>query len=508
MKTNKETSIQEPTNKDIFSKDTVSCKDYVDHAYITYGQDIMGSSFQQGRQFLDMYDGLKISYRHILQTLLDQPENQFVKTHAIIGDNMKKIHFHGDGGAESVIYALANDYKCVEVQGNSGSRTMELEMPGSAGRYTEARLKATIREQLKHLMPFVPEEYTFTGYPEKRYVPTPIPLGAIAGANGMGIGFANRIPAFTALSMYNAWLQNDSSLLRLNYGYSLGDCYDSKSYYDHTTNKIKGKNLADQEPTSENKAMLKKIWEYGEGRLTLGIPIYNTEIEGKQGFLLVCDPALGTPKKSEKIQQWEKEGLIEVSDLSDTVGKLFFALQPRVRRLSLDELLEEIKAKCNVFIKNPLTTSYSLNIAKEKIVDNKSKSYVTKVGLYEWISFTHNNYTKLYQQYIDDALAKLDKEELVWYSFQEVVALLTDRKNPREDEDIVEIINSKLSKGSKKDKAHLINIEIVKQIGEKAFNTYRTANPTKKLENIAKQRKQLQETVIEDKIDKYVKAWT
>lgn len=504
MKTNKETLIKNSTSKNTFSEDIISCKDYVDFAYETYGRDIMGSSFQQGRQFLDMYDGLKISYRHILQTLLDQPENQFVKTHAIIGDNMKKIHFHGDGGAENIIYSLANDYKCVEIQGNSGSRTMELEMPGSAGRYTEARLKATIREQLKHLMPFVPEELTFTGYPEKRYIPTPIPLGVVAGASGMGIGFAHRIPAFTAASMYQAWLKNDPTLLRLNYGYSLGDCYDSKSYYEHITNKIKGKNLADQEPISENKANLKKIWEQGEGRLTLGIPIYNTEIEGKQGFLLVCDPALGTPKKSEKIQQWEKEGLIEVSDLSDTTGKLFFALQPRVRRLSKEELLEEIKAKCNVFIKNPLVTSYSFNVAQEK----DGKGFVSKIGLYDWITFTHSNYTKLYQKYIDDALVKLDREELLWYSFQEVVSLLTDRKNPREDKDVVEIVNSKLSKGSKEDKAHLINIEIVKQIGEKAFNTYRTANPTKKLENIAKQRKLLKELVIEDKIAEYVQAWT
>lgn len=489
---------QANNNFDLADKETISVKDYVDYAYVTYGRDIMGSSFQQGRQFLDKYDGLKISYRHMLQTLLDQPD-AFVKTKAVTSDNMKKIHFHGDGGAEDIIYSLANDYKCVEVQGNSGSRTMEMELPGSSGRYTEVKIKPVIREQLKKLLLYVPEEMTFTNYPEKRYIPTPIPLGLVAGSSGMGIGFANRIPAFTATSIYKAWQKNDPSLLRLNYGYSLGNCYDEKSFYDHTNNKIIGPDLSNQKPSSENLTNLKKLWEKGEGRLILGIPVYNTEIENKKGFLLVCDPALGTPKKSDQIQQWEKDGLIEVSDLSDTVGKLFFALQPKTRKISLNDLKNEILNHCNVFIKNPLTTTYSINIACDSIVG--------KVGLYNWIDFTHWNYTKLYETYIKDALKKLDFEELIWYSFQAIVELLTDKKNPREDADIVKIVNDKLSKGTAKDRKHLINLQVVQTIGEKAYNTYRTAKPAQKLENIVKEREALKNLNVEDKVKDYINCW-
>ena len=483
----------------IGTKDTISVKEYVENAYAIYGKDIMSSSFQQGRQFLDKYDGLKIAYRHMLQTLLDQPDAT-IKTAAIIGDNMKKLHFHGDGGVEDIIYSLALDYKCVEVQGNSGSRTMELEMPGSSGRYTEAKLKPVIREQLKQLMPYVPEELTFTNFYEKRYIPTPIPLGLIAGSKGMGIGYTQRAPAFTADSMYKAFLKNDPSLLRLNYGYSLGTCYDEKSFYDHKTNTIKGPDLSNQKPTPENLAGLKKLWEVGECRLTLGIPVYNTEIEDRQGFLLVCDPALGVPKKSTQIVEWEKQGLIEVLDLSDTTGKLFFALQPRVRKITLEDLKNEILKNCHVFIKDPLTTCFSLNIA----CDDK----VGHVGLYNWIDFTHWNYTQLYETYRKDALKKLDFEELIWYSFQTVIDLLTDKKNPRGDKEIVEIVNAKLSKGTAKDKKHLITSEVVTAIGEKAFNTYRNAKPAKRLEEIEKERKRLQELVIEDKIKEYVMAWT
>lgn len=484
---------------DLGNRDTITVKEYVDHAYVTYGRDIMLSSFQQGRQFLDKYDGLKISYRHMLQTLLDQPDST-VKTHAILGDNMKKIHFHGDGGAEEIVYSLANDFKCVEIQGNSGSRTMELEMPGSAGRYTEAKLKPVIREQLKNLMPYVPEEKTFTNYYEKRYIPTPIPLGLIAGSAGMGIGYKQATPAFTADSMYKAFLKNDPSLLRLSYGYSLGDCYNPKSFYDHKTNTIKGPDLSDQKPTESNLANLKKLWEKGEGRLTLGIPVYNTTIEGRDGFLCVCDPALGKPKKSKKIEDWEKEGLVEVMDLSDEIGKLFFALQPRVRKITLDDLRNEIFQNCNVLINNSLTTIYSLNVACDNIVGH--------VGLYNWIDFTHWNYTQLYERYRVDQIKRLDFEELIWYSFDTIVDLLTDKKNPHEDSEIVKIVNDKLNKGTKKDKDHLITLEVVQTVGEKAFNTYRNANPKKRLEAIVKERDELKNLVIENKIKDYIKAWS
>lgn len=480
-------------------KDEITAKDYVEHAYVTYGRDIMLSSYQQGRQFLDKYDGLKISYRHMIQTLLEQPDST-VKTHAILGDNMKKVHFHGDGGAEEIVYKLANDFKCVEIQGNSGSRTMELEMPGSAGRYTEAKLKPVIRDQLKHLMPYVPQELTFTKYYEKRYIPTPIPLGLIAGSSGMGIGYQQRVPAFTAMSMYKAYLKNDPSLLRLNFGYSLGSCYDPRSFYDHKTNTIKGPDISDQEPTENNLANLKKIWEKGEGRLTLGIPVYNTTIGDRNGFLCVCDPALGTPKKSPQIEEWEKEGLIEVMDLSDEVGKLFFALQPRVRKITLEDLRYEIMSHCNIHITNPLTTIYTLNIACDDLTG--------KVGLYNWIDFTHWNYTQLYEKYRMDQISKLDFEELIWYSFEQIVDLLTDKKNPHEDEEIVKIINDKLSKGTKKDKEHLVTLEVVQAVGEKAYNTYRNANPAKRLGAIAKERQDLKDLVIEDKIKEYVKAWS
>jgi hypothetical protein len=102
----------------------------------------------------------------------------------------------------------------------------------------------------------------------------------------------------------------------------------------------------------------------------------------------------------------------------------------------------------------------------------------------------------------------LDFEELIWYSFDTIVDLLTDKKNPHEDSEIVKIVNDKLNKGTKKDKDHLITLEVVQTVGEKAFNTYRNANPKKRLEAIVKERDELKNLVIENKIKDYIKAWS
>lgn len=476
-------------------QEAMSVFDYVKNAYTVLGRDIMGSDFQVGRMFTDKYDGLKISYRHYLQCLWEQP-NQMVKVQAVLGDAMKKYHFHGDGGAQEVIYALANDYKCVETQGNSGSRTMSITMKGSAGRYVECKLKEEVRSQFNRLMPFVPEEETVTGYKEKRYIPTPLPLGLIAGTGmSMGVGMRNNLPAFTAKSLYQAYLKEDPSLLRLNYGYSLGTCWDEKSRFTHETNKITGKDLSDEKPTKENIEALRTLWETGETSLNVGIPMYKCTIDGTDGFMLVCDPALFTPKKSKKIEEWEAAGLIEVFDYSDEIGKMFFSLTPRTKKISLEDLRKEIYENCDI-IKN---LKYQVNIATGDITG--------KVGIGNWIDFTHHNYEKLYKEFIKSELKRLDKEEIVWYNFRAVVDLLIDKKAKHSDKEIVDLVNAKLDKGSKADKAHKISIEHVEFIGAKAYNTMRNSDPEDKLKKIEEERQKYKNMDIEKEIKAFVDCW-
>lgn len=477
------------------SKDYISTYDYVKNAYLDYGKEINLANYQQGRHFCDSYDGLKLVYKHCIQALFEQP-NQMIKVNAILGDMMKKYHFHGVEGTEEVIYSLQNDYKMAEVQGNSGSRTMTSDMPGASNRYTEAKLKPVIREQLQKLMPLVPEEKTVSGYAEKRFIPTPLPLALIAGSGvSMGVGMRNNLPAFTAESLYNAYMKSDPTLLRLNYGYSLGNCYDGKSSFDVKTAKITGSDLSNQKPSKENEVALKDLWKTGESKLTIGIPMYKTNVNGQDGFVLVCDPNLTKPDKSKQIIEWEMQGLVEVFDYSDEIGKLFFSLTPRTKKITLDDLQKEIYANCKMFQQ----VKYTINIATEK--------QAGRVSLYNWIDFTHDNYTKLYKQYIQKEIERLDKEEIAWYNFRVVVDYLIDKKKDYSDKEIVQLVNEKLQKGSAKDKKHLISVEHVEWIGAKSFNTFRNAKPEDKLKQIEAEKQKLQAINIEDEIKSYVNCF-
>ena len=482
------------------SKNTISkieqqsAYDYIKNAYRAYGADVVGSGYQTGRMFCDVYDGLKISYRHLIQVMYEEP-NQFVKVQTILGDVMKKYHFHGVDGAQEIVYSLANDYKCVEVQGNSGARTMSFVSEGAAPRYTEARLKSEVKQQLKDLMPFVPEETTVTGYKEKRYIPTPIPLGLVAGTGiGMGIGIRNNLPAFTAESLLEAYLKNDYKLLRLNYGYSLSSFFDD-SEYDYEKNKIIGNNLALQEPSKENLIGLKDLWETGEGKLKIYIPMYKCTINNMQGFMLICDPKLFIPNtldkdytKQTQLMEWKKHGLVEAIDFSDGVRKLFIGLTPRTKKITLTNLKKEIYENARVF----QNIKYQINIATEKVTG--------KVGIYDWVNFTYNNYKNLYKQFIDSELKRLYDELLSWKYFREIVDLLLDKKKKWTDEEIVEEIN-------KKSKKHKISVSNVEWVGSKPYNTIRNSEPKDKIAKIEELHQYYKTLNIDDQIKTFIKCW-
>lgn len=463
--------------------------EFAKNAYTVYGHDIMGAGYQTGRAFVDIKDGLKISYRHYIQMLLQGPK-KLTKTQAFLGEAMKEVHFHGTGPDE--IYALALNYHMVDVQGNAGSCTMTSDMAGSAARYTEVMLKPEIRAQLEDLMPYVPEETTITNYKEKRYIPTPIPLSLIAGSKqSMGVGMRSSIPAFTAKSLLEAYLSNDPKKLRPSYGYSLGKAYDEESSFDGLKNKIAGKDLSNNKPSKENIEALNDLWATGKGKLFLSIPLYKCTVNSSDGFMLVCDPQLFKPKDSKKITEWKEAGYIEEFDYSDEVGKMFYCLTPRTKAITKDDLKNEL-------IENVQTQSitYEINVATETISG--------PIGMYSWIDYTYKNYNKLYETYRADHLSKLDFEEIMWYNFRAIADRLYDKKKKWTDKEIAEAVNIILSKGSAEDKKHLMKAEHATMAAQKSLNTLRNADDKKELEKIAKERKQYESFKVEDKIEHFL----
>lgn len=464
--------------------------EYAKNAYTVYGKDVMGSGYQTGRSFVDVMDGLKISYRHYIQMLLQGPK-KLTKTQAFLGEAMKEVHFHGTGPEE--IYSLAMNYHMVDVQGNAGSCTMTSDMTGSAARYTEVMLKPEIRTQLESLMPYVPEETTITSYKEKRYIPTPIPLSLIAGSKqSMGIGMRSSIPAFTAKSLLAAYKSNDPKKLRPAYGYSLGNAYEKDNGFDALNNKLLGKDLSNAKPNAENIQGLTDLWTTGKGKLSLSIPLYDCTVNGVNGLMLVCDPEVFKPKDSKKIVEWKEAGYIEEFDYSDTIGKMFYCLTPRTRAISLEDLKNEIVAKVQT-----QTITYEMNIATEQVAG--------PVAMYDWINFTYSNYVQLYEQYRTDHLRKLNFDEIMWYNFRAIGDCLSDKKKQWTDEEVAAFVNAKLKKGTAKDKAHLMTAEHSAVAAQKSLNTLRNADYEKELQKIEKDKQYYETFKTSDMIEHFVK---
>jgi len=490
----------------------INANEYIRDAYAIYGKHIVGSGFQEGRQFCDILDGLKISYRHYIQALYEGAKG-FSKATSFLGDALKKYQFTGDASGNEVLANLANDYKCSEVQGNSGTRTMSLTAGPSAARYVEYRLKDEIRSQLDKIFPYVPSETTITGYEEKRYIPTPIPLALIAGTGaGMGIGIANNLPAFTATSLLDAYLNDDPYRLRANYGYTLSDLcgYDDENlWFDHETNKvlkwsekkndwIESQGVETYEPSEFNKEQLQLAWSGEKFKLELGIPMYRCEIKGVQGIMVVCDPKWFPCYRSSQIEEWEQAGYIEVKDVSDELGKMFFNITDGTRKVKLDDLAQEIWYNCGLYKKK----SFDIKISTGAITG--------RVGIGQWLNFTYNNYKKLYKEYISDELSKLEFQEALWTNFEFVADKLIHYK-PEEmsDKQVCDACNKdkKLAAIHKKHPELKCTLDIVHAIGQKAINTLRNADSQSHLDKIYEDRKYFKGIKVEDEIVSFVNCW-
>src|SRR5438445_1461552 len=121
-----------------------------------------------------------------------------VKSAEVVGLVMGQAHPHGQEAIYDAAVRLAQDfalrYPLIDGQGNFGSDDDD---PAAAMRYTEMRMsrrcEVTLRGIGKHPVPMVP---TYTQHPrvaEPYYLPARIPP-AINGQDGVGLGFATRVP--------------------------------------------------------------------------------------------------------------------------------------------------------------------------------------------------------------------------------------------------------------------------------------------------------------------------
>src|SRR5919199_572511 len=177
----------------------------IQNSYAEYGVS------SNARAIPDARDGLKPVQRRILWFMFRNgwtATHETVKSAEVVGTVMGQAHPHGDAAIYDAAVRLAQDfslrYPVIDGQGNFGSDDDD---PAASMRYTEMRLSAVgellLRDIGKDTVPLVPTYKQDRRGGEPHYLPARIPP-AVNGQNGVGLGFATRVPPHNLREMLNA----------------------------------------------------------------------------------------------------------------------------------------------------------------------------------------------------------------------------------------------------------------------------------------------------------------
>lgn len=185
---------------------TVKLTDMITSLYANYVREV-----NTNRAIPSVEDGLKPVQRRVLYSAYEIARASFKKSAQVVGWAIGHYHPHGDA---SVYGSLVNLVRVglLEGQGNFGAELLEVLPPG-AMRYTEVRFKDSLRFMFELPAPMKDGEL---GYKEPAYAVTPLPLSLIYPTVGIGVKehFISLLP-FEPMSLYEAYLKDDPSLLRL-----------------------------------------------------------------------------------------------------------------------------------------------------------------------------------------------------------------------------------------------------------------------------------------------------
>jgi DNA gyrase subunit A len=177
----------------------------IQNSYAEYGVS------SNARAIPDARDGLKPVQRRILWFMYRlgwDSSHDTVKSAEVVGTVMGQAHPHGQEAIYDAAVRLAQDftlrYPLIFGQGNFGSDDDD---PAAAMRYTEMRLsrigEIMLRDIGKDTVPLVPTYKQDPKVVEPYYLPARVPP-AVNGQDGVGLGFATRVPPHNLREMLSA----------------------------------------------------------------------------------------------------------------------------------------------------------------------------------------------------------------------------------------------------------------------------------------------------------------
>src|SRR5579864_2492890 len=177
----------------------------IQNSYAEYGVS------SNARAIPDARDGLKPVQRRVLWFMYRMgwdASHETVKSAEVVGTVMGQAHPHGQEAIYDAAVRLAQPftmrYPLIDGQGNFGSDDDD---PAAAMRYTEMRLsrigEVMLRDIDRDTVPLVPTYKQDPKVVEPYYLPARIPP-AVNGQDGVGLGFATRVPPHNLREMLHA----------------------------------------------------------------------------------------------------------------------------------------------------------------------------------------------------------------------------------------------------------------------------------------------------------------
>jgi len=160
-------------------------------AYLEYSMAVL-----VGRAIPDLYDGLKPVTRRIMaamKALNLRPDGRYMKCARVEGETTGKYHPHG-GAYGAMVTAAAwwtNNHPLIDIHGNGGSPTDNAAAP----RYTESKISQFAWDALLQDSDTWVTRPNYDGsLQEPVQLNARVPLILLNGAEGIGVGFATKIP--------------------------------------------------------------------------------------------------------------------------------------------------------------------------------------------------------------------------------------------------------------------------------------------------------------------------
>lgn len=377
------------------------------------------------RHMCDILDGCKPSYRRLIWAGFQFPKGKLIPTTKLIAE-VSNYHPHSTSGIEGTNAVLVNS-GVFTGEGSFGFTSITGEYnPPAATRYTKNRVSDLYHDIMGDALKYVEMVESPVEALEPRYLPLPLPLCLFLSQQISGLGFSvsTLYPNFSPVSLYNAYIHNDPSLLEPRVDLEL----------------------------DKGKSELLGLWRYGKGKVTYS---YHTQRVSdpstkREGVLIYGDTSIFTPRLT-KIRKLMEDGKAYMEDMTDEGGpKLFIGRVPGARGITVDDIW-----KITETIKSG-TLSCVLNIT------NGTMTY--RIPLYDWLDYTIKNYHNLISFSNQDKIRRTEFEIQV----QEAIPVVTDyilNRNPKAtDKELVANLG--------------LSIEVIQEVLKKPISNLRKTKDT------------------------------